>query len=96
MCFGSNKLGVRKLISLLNWNSGFRFKPLANSMVYPCIQVCEMPITFIRCLDLKTRVLGPREPRKLELGLMQSHMIQEPSLRVKLMRVRCACKPGRG
>ena len=54
VCFGSNKLRVRKVISLLNWNSGFSFKPpAANSMVYPGIQVCEMPISFIRCLDIK-------------------------------------------
>ena len=64
MCFGSNKLGVRKVISLLNWNSGFSFKPpAANSMVYPCIQVCGIPIFEIRCLDLEARVQGPREPR---------------------------------
>ena len=84
MCFGSNKLGVRKVISLLNWNSGFSFKPpAANSMVYPCIKVCGIPIFEIRCLDLEARVQGPREPRELELGLTQSHMTQKPLLRVK-------------
>ena len=35
-----------------------------------------------------------REPRELELGLTltQSHMAQKDLLRVKWMRVRCACR----
>ena len=39
-----------------------------------------------------------REPRELELGLTltQSHMAQKDLLRVKWMRVRCACKYDRG
>ena len=82
---------------LLNWNSGFSFKPpAANSLVYLCIQVCGISIFEIRRLDLKARVQGPREPRELELGLTQSHMTQKPLLRVKWMRVRCACKSDRG
>ena len=80
------------MISLLNWNSGFSFKPqAANLMVYPGFQVCEMPISSISSLDLKARVLGPREPSELELRIMKSHMTQKPVLRVKWMRVRCAC-----
>ena len=88
-------VGSKKETSLLNWNSGFSFKPpAANLMAYPGIQVFEMPISFIRCLDLKARVRGPREPRELELGLTQPHMTQKLMLRVKWMRVRCACKSG--